>query len=123
MTTREAYHSDIAAEFLGKARDYLAAGDLLQASEKGWGAAAQTLKAVAEARGWAHRSHRDLYRAVDLAAEESGDPELQDLFHSANALRQNFYEGWMTETGVARGLAKVEQFAGRLERLIGQPRP
>ena len=119
MTTREAYHSGVATEFLGKARDYLAAGDLLQASEKGWGAAAQTIKAIAEARGWAHRSHRDLYRAVDLAAAESSDAELQDLFHSANALQQNFYEGRMTESGVERGLARVEEFAGRLERLLG----
>ena len=33
-------HENQAREFLGKARDYLNAGDLHQASEKGWGAAA-----------------------------------------------------------------------------------
>ena len=35
--------------FLRKAQVELAAGDLVQACEKGWGAAAQTLKAVASA--------------------------------------------------------------------------
>ena len=33
-------HASQAREFLNKARGYLAAGDLHQASEKGWGAAA-----------------------------------------------------------------------------------
>ena len=52
MTTRVDYHSETAGVFLTKAGGYLAEGDLLQASEKGWGAAAQMVKAVAEARGW-----------------------------------------------------------------------
>ena len=37
--------------FLAQAKQELAAGDLPQASEKGWGATAQILKAVAEQRG------------------------------------------------------------------------
>ena len=36
---------------LGQAREELAQGDVRQASEKGWGAAAQIVKAVAETRG------------------------------------------------------------------------
>ena len=44
--------------FLAEAKQELAAGDLPQASEKGWGATAQTLKAVAEQRGWEHSQHR-----------------------------------------------------------------
>ena len=35
--------------FLNESRQYLAEGDLHQASEKGWGAAAWMAKAVAEA--------------------------------------------------------------------------
>ena len=37
--------------FLAKAREELAVGDLEQASEKGWGAAAMMVKAVAGQRG------------------------------------------------------------------------
>ncbi|MCY4455272.1 MAG: hypothetical protein OXC56_03050 [Chloroflexi bacterium] len=40
-----------AREFLTRSREYLAAGDLHQASEKGWGAAAHMAKAVAAAQG------------------------------------------------------------------------
>jgi diadenosine tetraphosphate (Ap4A) HIT family hydrolase len=43
--------------FLGKSREYLAEGDLHQASEKGWGAAAWMAKAAAEAHGWEYKKH------------------------------------------------------------------
>ena len=118
MTTRTDYHSETAREFLVEARAYFAEGDLLQASEKGWGAAAQPVKAVAEARGWSHRSHRDLYRAVDRLVEESSDQRIQSLFLSANALHQNFYEGWMTAAAVSAGLSDVERLTTRLQRLL-----
>ena len=52
MTQRTQYHDATGREFLARARAYLAEDDLLQASEKGWGAAAQMVKAAAEARGW-----------------------------------------------------------------------
>ena len=118
MTTRTLYHTDTAAEFLVKARTYLSAGDLLQASEKGWGAAARMVKAVAEERDWRHGSHRDLYQAVDRICEELSDKHIRTLFTSANALHQNFYEGWMTEATVEQSLAEVEEFADRLADLI-----
>lgn len=115
MATRSAYHTETAAAFLIKARAYLDEGDLLQASEKGWGAAARMVKAVAEERGWRHSSHGDLYRAVDRLAGELADEDLKRLFHSASALHRNFYEGWMTEEAVARGLRAVEDFVRRLD--------
>ncbi len=115
MATRSAYHTETAAAFLLKARVYLDEGDLLQASEKGWGAAARMIKAVAEERGWPHTSHGDLHRAVDRLAGELADEELKRLFHSAGALHRNFYEGWMPEETVARGLRAVESFVHRLD--------
>ena len=118
MTTRAEYHMDTANEFLSKARVYLSDDDLLQASEKGWGAAARMVKAVAETRGWRHSSHGDLYRAVDLLTDETDDQRLRTVFQSANALHQNFYEGWMTDAAVSAGLANVEEFVGRLQAVL-----
>ena len=115
MATRSAYHTETAAAFLLKAREYLAEGDLLQASEKGWGAAARMVKAVAEERGWRHTSHGDLHRAVDRLAGELADEELKRLFHSAGALHRNFYEGWMSEEAVADGISDVVDFVRRLD--------
>ena len=55
--------------FLAQAREELARGDLPQASEKGWGAAAQIVKANADKRGWNHFSHWTLQRAVSNLGE------------------------------------------------------
>ncbi len=41
-----------AGYFLQKGREFLADGDLHQASEKGWAAAAHIVKAAATAYGW-----------------------------------------------------------------------
>ena len=118
MTTRANYHSDTANEFLVKARAHLADGDLLQASEKGWGAAAQMVKAVADTRGWEHKTHADLYHVVDLVAKELSDSRVQILFRSASALHQNFYEGDMREAAVATGLDDADEIAALLASVI-----
>ena len=117
MTTRADYHSDTAQAFLAKARAYLEEGDLLQASEKGWGAAAQTVKAAAEQRGWRHQSHGDLFEIVERLSDEANDEEILGLFHVANSLHQNFYEAWQTVKLVDAGLAGIEDFVRRLELL------
>lgn len=107
---------------LAKAREALAEDDLVQASEKGWGAGAQALKALAESRGWPHRSHRQLFEAVARLVTETGDRSIGDLFNTANALHTNFYEGWMPREGVTQGLDSVEEFVGRIEELLGAGR-
>ena len=119
MTTRVDYHSETAGVFLAKAAGYLAEDDLLQASEKGWGAAAQMVKAVAEERGWAHSGHRQLWLAVDRLVEETGEREIRTAFSVASVLHVNFYDGLMTHEGVEDSLALVREFVGRLETLLG----
>ena len=51
MTVQRRVRSETSAEFLSRVQEHLATGDLLQASEKGWGEAAQKAKAIAEQRG------------------------------------------------------------------------
>ena len=117
MTTNGQYYSDTGREFLARARTYLAGDDLLQASEKGWGAAAQMVTAAAESRSWRHNSHRDLYRTVDRLVEETGDDGIRLAFGSAGQLHTNFYEGWLSHETVEAHVAKVEEFVGKLEAL------
>ena len=118
MTTRANYHVETANEFQAKAHAYLREGDLLQASEKGWGATARMVKAAAETRGWRHSSHGDLYRAVNRIAEETGDGRIRILFRSASALHQNFYEGYMPEETVADSLRDVEEITTLLAAFV-----
>ena len=118
MTTHADHPTDTVNELLTAARACLAEGDLMQASEKAWGAAEQMVKAVAENRGWDHADRGDLYRAVGRLAKESPDQRLGLPFRSANALDQNSYEGWMTEAAVAGGIDDVEQVAAALESYL-----
>ena len=85
-------------QLLGQGREELAQGDTRQASEKGWGEAAQIVKAIGESRGWAHGGHGQLFTAVRNLREETGDEEISRLFHVANSLHNNFYEN-NQETG------------------------
>jgi uncharacterized protein (UPF0332 family) len=114
-------HEDYATagrEFLAKAQGALAQGDLAQASEKGWGASAQMVKALAERRGWEHRSHAELFRAVGRLVQETGDRRLQELFHAASSLHTNFYENWLPPGAVEIGLDQVEELVSKLGRLL-----
>ncbi len=104
--------------YLSKAKEELDAGDLEQASEKGWGAAALIIKAISEERGWPHRAHRALHDAVDNLAEENGDSELVYLFLASSGMHSNFYEGQHHPTFVASGISHVERFVDKVEPML-----
>ena len=122
MVTRTQERNETGQAFLARARASLAENDLLQASEKGWGAAARMVKAVAESRGWSHNSHRDLYATINRLAREERDQRLRTLFDSASALHTNFYEGWMPDEMVAASLDRVSELVEKLDALTGDAR-
>ena len=105
-------------ELLRQAAQELEAGDVRLASEKGWGAAAQMIEAVAENRGWPHSSHSRLYEAANRLAQETGDREIRLLFNAAGNLHVNFYENWVTLEVVSIGLTDVELLLAKLEPLF-----
>jgi len=102
---------------LQKARQELIQGDLIQASEKGWGAAAQAVKAAAEHRGWPHQSHGALFDVARRLAGETGDRRIHELFGGASSLHQNFYEHWMSAETVSDYLDSVGELVAKLEPL------
>ena len=104
--------------FLTKAFEYLNDGDLYQASEKGWGAAAQMVKAVAQSRDWEHNFHGHLVRAVSRLSRETADREFSSLFAFARILHQNFYEGDMDQEDVADHLSRVSAFVQKVDSLL-----
>ena len=81
-----------AREFLVKGRGYLTAGDLHQASEKGWEAAVCMAKAVALAQGWQYSQYSHFHRVMNQAREMIGNPRLSDLHGRAEILHINIYE-------------------------------
>ena len=117
MTTKTGYYNATGREFLAKARTYLGEDDLLQASEKGWGAAAQMVKSIAEARGWPHNGHHELWRAVNRLVDVTGDPKIRAAFGLAGALYTNFYEGWLPRETVEDYLTQLDELVSKLEGL------
>ena len=111
------YHTG-SRQLLAQGRAELDAGDVRQASEKGWGAAAQMLKALAEQRGWQHRNHAALFDVISYLVSETRDHEIRRLFGVANALHTNFYENWNNAENVSNDLDDVERFLNKLEPLF-----
>ena len=102
---------------LAQARSDHARGDLQEASGKGWDAFAQRLCAVAEGRGWPHRTHRDLFMAINRIAKETGDRQLLTQIASAIVLHTNFFEGWLPRDWVERDLDQIAELVGKLDAL------
>ncbi len=118
MATEQVVHyRGISAEHLDHAQGFLAEGDLKQASEKAWGAAALLVKAAAEERGWRHEGHRDLWRALHRLADETEDEEMRRQFGLAGALHTNYYEDWLDTKAVEQYLGEVRQLTGKLSVL------
>ncbi len=118
MQEQTRVHVSRSKTFLSQAFVELDAGDLLQASEKGWGAAAQMVKAVAEERGWEHSRHRQLRLAVSKLTEETDSVEISLGFAVAESLHANFYEGWLDGASLRGYLDKVSVLALQIEGVL-----
>ncbi len=94
------------------------ARDLLQASEKAWGAVARYVKAVAELNGWDHYSHshirRNANRLFRLADDQAA---LEDKFNHAERLHINFYESDLDHTDVRRYMDDARDLIEELKQV------
>ena len=115
-------HQAQAREFMAKSREYLAQGDLHQASEKGWGAAAHMTKAVAVSQGWEYSTHADFSKVLNQARLLTGNSGLIDLRAVANELHSNYYRRKRHLDADAIGM-ELERVAQLLEILHPLTRP
>ena len=96
-----AQHQDICERFLEHARHEFEQGDLLQASEKAWGAVAHYVKSVAHEEGWPDGTHGDIARNARKLIVLTDDPNTNRvIFQATNALHVNFYEDDLDEDDV-----------------------
>ena len=109
MTAHNNKYAALSRDYMERAEDYLRRGDLVQASEKSWGAAACGLKAIAEQRGWQHQSHSLLFDISGQVAEELDRPDLRDMFAVAKTMHQNFYENWESAEAVEYAVGRIKQ--------------
>ncbi len=104
----------LSEKYLTEAKELLKEGDLAQASEKLWGAAALAIKMVAAKRGLKLEQHGGLWVFVNMLAKESGDKDFTRFFGEANALHRNFYENEMEKESVETILEDIEKLITKL---------
>ena len=104
--------------FIEQAEEELGRGDILQASEKAWGAAVHVVKAASVQRRWKHGKYGPLRANVQRIADECNDAELPPLFRLANSLHRNFYEDSLDEEDVRKSIGDVRVFLGKIEKQI-----
>ena len=107
-------HVKAARIFLDESDILFDEGDVLQGSEKVWGAAAHAMMAVAQQRGWPYDSDGSLKRAAAILSEESGDSSIADRFAVAEKFQINFYHHGMEDFQIARDRPRVRAPVERL---------
>ena len=105
-------------DLLERARVELGRGDVRQAAEKAWGAAALAVKAYAAWKeGKRLVSHRELWEWKRRLEEELGE-WVSDAWAQATAMDVCFYEGWCSGKDVEEALERVERLVRGVEGRI-----
>ena len=112
MLTQE--HTQTAQDFLTASDREFDAGDVLQGSEKLWGAAAHAVMAVAQQRGWRFGDHRALRDAATRLADELDEPILASNFSVAEKFHANFYHDFMQDFEIPGDREQVRYFVNSI---------
>lgn len=124
MATREQLserYLEMSRKYMRQAQEELDIGDLAQASEKVWGAAAEALKSIAAQRGWNHKNHgllRDMATHLHL---EYGRPPIYLLFGFLESAHVNYYEHRFDRDEVQYQIDNCRAFLAELERVSTVP--
>ena len=97
-------------------------GDLLQASEKAWGAVAHYVKSIATERAWPNRSHADVNKNARRLIAETDDPKANETkLRAVNALHHNFYEAYFDRGAVKGGIVDAEELIDAMKIAASLP--
>ncbi len=107
-------HIDTARRFLADADREYESGDILQASEKLWGAATHVVVAEMQKRDIDANGHRKIKGFVRELGEELEDPALFSFFKHAETLHVNFYHGFLSEENFEEHRELVRRFVEQM---------
>ena len=110
-------YEEISRHLLQQAREELDKGDILQASDKAWGATAHAIKAVCQRMGWNHHAHNHLRAAVSYVSSELGRDDLRLAFGYLESLHVNYYEHQWELADVRTGIDNATFFINELSTL------
>ena len=101
-------------KYLKDAEDCLKKGDYTQASEKLWGATVTLVKAIAAQRRKTIKTHEGISYFLAQIARELKDESIGNVYFTAEALHQNFYENVAHPDFVKKGTKTIKQFVSRM---------
>ena len=110
-------YEEISRHLLEQAQEELDKGDILQASDKVWGATDHAIKAVCQRMGWNHHAHNHLRAAASYIASEFGRDDLRLAFGYLESLHINYYEHQWELADVRTGIDNAAFFIGELSTL------
>ena len=115
-----AEHVELARDFLERSKAYLEQDDLHQASEKGWGAAAHIVKAVAAANNWEYEYHDQFESVVINARQRYRQPSLLEMSRAAESLHRNYYRRALLLNAeiIRRDVEQVERMVNILQPFV-----
>ena len=107
-----------------KAQQELDRGDdLMQASEKAWGAVAHGIKSIAALRGWNHHHHLLLEDLAVVLQWQTNSTYILDRFDVAEKLHTNFYENRLEQDTLQHRIDRCRELRDELERIRTVPSP
>ena len=113
-------YEEISRHLLEQAQEELDKGDILQASDKVWGATAHAIKSVCQRMGWNHHAHNHLRAAANYIASELNRDDLRAAYVYLDSLHINYYEHVKTVGEVRTG---IDQAAFLIRELGTLPLP
>ncbi len=119
---RAVEYVEAAEELLREAREELEKGNVRQAAEKLWGAAALAVKAYAYWReGRRLSSHGELWEYKRIMARELGG-WVHDAWMNAAGMHVCFYEGWCAEEDVRDAMERIRRLVEGVAERVKQRR-
>ena len=116
-------YAAISQRLLRQAQEELDAEDLIQASEKAWGAAAHAVKSVAEKWGWYHQGHYRLNAVVHYIVSERSREDLLGWYNTASLLHFNYYEHRFDADTIQLSLNATKAFVEEMEKVRAEDVP
>ena len=121
--TQEEKHVRIARHFLEAADKLFDEGDIVQTSEKLWGATSHALKLLCIRRRWRHGKYAHLREALQRLAEETQDNSLVTGFKIAYGNHLNFYTDAMEPEDVGTDRQIVRELVEKVLAAAGDDIP
>ena len=120
LETQAQKHLRITLNFLEASDELFEQGDIIQTSEKLWGATVHAEKVLCISRRWRHNKYALQWEAIKRLAARTGDDSLTLSFRVAQGNHINFYDDFMTAEAVDEDRHTVRELIEKILAAAGE---